>query len=115
MIVRWRRVDVRSEKCQIIYPLKMSAFRVVIDRTHDPRVARSSQPWALLRNPFGILFSNLCRVPGVMRNFFGSAQIRQISGLTLDVGLWTLDSVKVLVCPDKFKGTLTAHEAAQAV
>src|SRR6266704_2547719 len=30
-------------------------FRVVIDRTHDPRVARSSQPWALLRNPFGIL------------------------------------------------------------
>src|SRR6266478_668770 len=29
-------------------------FRVVIDRTHDPRVARSSQPWALLRNPFGI-------------------------------------------------------------
>ncbi len=54
MIVRWRRVDVRSEKCQIIYPLKMSAFRVVIDHTHDPRVARSSQPWALLRNPFGI-------------------------------------------------------------
>src|SRR6266436_6017462 len=29
-------------------------FRVVIDQTHDPRVARSSQPWALLRNPFGI-------------------------------------------------------------
>src|SRR5437667_8731967 len=29
-------------------------FRVVIDRTHDPRVARSSQPWALLRNPVGI-------------------------------------------------------------
>src|SRR6266566_8025991 len=29
-------------------------FRVVIDWTHDPRVARSSQPWALLRNPFGI-------------------------------------------------------------
>src|SRR5712691_5773255 len=29
-------------------------FRVVIDRTHDPRVARPSQPWALLRNPFGI-------------------------------------------------------------
>src|SRR5258707_1226896 len=29
-------------------------FRVVIDRTPDPRVARSSQPWALLRNPFGI-------------------------------------------------------------
>src|SRR6266700_5130601 len=29
-------------------------FRVVIDRAHDPRVARSSQPWALLRNPFGI-------------------------------------------------------------
>src|SRR5258708_36258175 len=29
-------------------------FRVVIDRARDPRVARSSQPWALLRNPFGI-------------------------------------------------------------
>src|SRR5436189_3778898 len=29
-------------------------FRVVIDQTDDPRVARSSQPWALLRNPFGI-------------------------------------------------------------
>src|SRR6266404_1906439 len=30
-------------------------FRVVIDRTRDPRLARSSRPWALLRNPFGIL------------------------------------------------------------
>src|SRR6266699_3537771 len=33
-------------------------FRVVIDRPHDPRVARSSQPWALLRNPFGIRQKN---------------------------------------------------------
>src|SRR5436190_19022995 len=33
-------------------------FRVGIDRTHDPRVARSSQPWALLRNPFGIRQKN---------------------------------------------------------
>src|SRR6185436_16502226 len=29
-------------------------FRVVLVRARDPRVARSSQPWALLRNPFGI-------------------------------------------------------------
>src|SRR6266436_3951048 len=29
-------------------------FRVVIDWACDPRVARCSQPWALLRNPFGI-------------------------------------------------------------
>src|SRR5258707_310438 len=30
-------------------------FRVVVPRWRFPRVARSSQPWALLRNPFGIL------------------------------------------------------------
>src|SRR6267142_6885494 len=31
-------------------------FRVVDIRCLNPRVARSSQPWALRRNPFGILF-----------------------------------------------------------
>jgi glycerate 2-kinase len=35
--------------------------------------------------------------------------------LTLDFGLQTLDSVNVLIAPDKFKGTLTAREAAQAI
>src|SRR6266853_4389873 len=29
-----------------------------------PRVARPSQPWALLRNPFGIFSRNVCRIPG---------------------------------------------------
>src|SRR5258707_2533200 len=38
---------------------------VVKYRPSLPRVARPSQPWALLRNPFGILSSNLCRNRGV--------------------------------------------------
>src|SRR5712691_3683845 len=29
----------------------LNPFRVVVDREHGPRVAHSSQPWALLRNP----------------------------------------------------------------
>src|SRR6266705_3351607 len=37
---------------------------VVKHRVSLPRVARPSQPWALLRNPFGILPRNVCRVPG---------------------------------------------------
>ena len=45
----------------------LSAFRVVIDRTHDPRVARSSQPWALLRLcgiPLGFgTVADLCEEP----------------------------------------------------
>src|SRR6185369_2996298 len=32
--------------------LGRNPFRVVTDPTHDPRAARPSQPWALLRNPF---------------------------------------------------------------
>src|SRR5216683_5515088 len=38
-------------------------FRVVIDPTPDPRVARSSQPWALLRNPFGIRRAASLEIP----------------------------------------------------
>src|SRR5437879_3384753 len=34
---------------------RRNPFRVVEARRLIPRVARSSQPWALLRNPFGIL------------------------------------------------------------
>jgi hypothetical protein len=37
-------------------PRATTPFRVVICRFHSPpRVARASQPWALLQNPFGIL------------------------------------------------------------
>src|SRR6266851_5562886 len=43
---------------------------VVKHRPPLPRVARPSQPWALLRNPFGILSGNLCQVPGIMRHTF---------------------------------------------
>jgi len=35
--------------------------------------------------------------------------------LTLVIGLWTLDFVNVLIVPDKFKGTLTAAAAAEAI
>src|SRR5438876_129451 len=43
-------------KRKINYPLKISAFGVGTRRVRVPRVARSSQPWALGRNPFGIRF-----------------------------------------------------------
>ena len=33
----------------------------------------------------------------------------------MDFELWTLDRLKVLIAPDKFKGTLTASAAAQAI
>src|SRR6266478_4009779 len=36
-------------------PRGHNPFRVVKHRSRLPRVARPSQPWALLRNPFGIL------------------------------------------------------------
>ena len=35
--------------------------------------------------------------------------------MTLDFGLKTLDEMTVLIVPDKFKGTLSAREAAQAI
>src|SRR5260221_13156999 len=35
-----------------------SPVGVELVSVHLPRVARSSQPWALLRNPFGIGFGN---------------------------------------------------------
>src|SRR5207247_4128097 len=41
---------------------------VVKHRPPLPRVARPAQPWALLRNPFGILSRNFCRVPGIIRH-----------------------------------------------
>src|SRR6266446_5164734 len=37
---------------------------VVKHRPPCPRVARPSQPWALLRNPVGILSGNVCQIPG---------------------------------------------------
>src|SRR2546425_12965408 len=37
----------------------LSAFRVVVTLMTVPRVARSSQPWALGRNPFGILLAGV--------------------------------------------------------
>jgi glycerate kinase len=40
---------------------------------------------------------------------------RRTAALTLDLGLQTLDFVKVLIVPDKFKGTLTAADAAEAI
>lgn len=40
---------------------------------------------------------------------------RTFTGWTLDFGLWTLDRLKVLIAPDKFKGTLTAGAAAKAI
>lgn len=43
---------------------------------------------------------------------------RCLSVLTLDFGLWTFEWVmglKVLIIPDKFKGTLTAQQAAEAI
>src|SRR5882724_4802933 len=40
--------------CCVAIAVGRNPFRVVIDRSHDPRVARPWQPWALLQNPFGI-------------------------------------------------------------
>src|SRR6266436_3238141 len=45
------------------------AVGVVKHRPALPRVARSSQPWALLRNPFGILPKNVCRVDALCAPF----------------------------------------------
>src|SRR5258708_2165460 len=45
---------------------------VVKHRPPLPRVARPSQPWALLRNPFGILSGNLCRIPASRAGFLTS-------------------------------------------
>src|SRR6266853_243769 len=43
---------------------------VVKHRPPLPRVARPSQPWALLRNPFGILSSHFNYEPGIMPRLF---------------------------------------------
>src|SRR6266404_2831157 len=48
---------------------------VVKHRSPLPRVARPSQPWALLRNPFGILSRNFARVPGIMRHLFRVVEV----------------------------------------
>lgn len=42
-------------------------------------------------------------------------QILGLTGSTLDFELWTLGLLKVLIAPDKFKGTLTARAAAKAI
>src|SRR6187401_3551507 len=40
--------------CGNLRPTRHNPFGVVLNSPRIPRVARFSQPWALLRNPFGI-------------------------------------------------------------
>jgi len=52
----------KSCTANVLYPAgwglglkrRHNPFRVANARAHEPRVARSEQPWALRRNPFGI-------------------------------------------------------------
>src|SRR6266566_9863620 len=54
---------------------------------HLPRVARSSQPWALLRNPFGIGFGNEALLGLLMEFFPGKPSLLLIAHiLTLTAG-----------------------------
>ena len=58
---------------------------------HLPRVARSSQPWALMRNPFGIPLGLKIRVKFTRQRYYrgGCEFDKRASPKTLIVGLYS--------------------------
>ena len=67
-------------------PLDATALRLSFSFGRLPKVARSSQPWALGRNPFGILLLNAngvsSRSPGLLASCYRGKNVRSISNPT---------------------------------